>query len=151
MASGIEVTADIDLLSRITDLLGLEKKDVNAMPALTLAYLGDCVYELVIRSMLVESGITHVSELNKAAVGLVRASAQKDVFFAIEDELDDEEKAVFKRGRNVKSTSCPKNASVSDYHTATGFEALMGYLYAKGRIDRLLALIKLGISKLREV
>ena len=135
-----------DLLSEITGSFGLEKKDVNAMPALTLAYLGDCIYELVIRSLLVERGITHVSELNKAAVGYVRASAQKDMFFAIEKELDEEETAVFKRGRNVKSSSCPKNASVTDYHTATGFEALMGYLYAKGRTDRLIGLIRSGIS-----
>ncbi|MBR4724196.1 MAG: ribonuclease III [Lachnospiraceae bacterium] len=135
-------------LRQITESFGLGQKDVNAMPALTLAYLGDCIYELVIRTMLVERGITHVSELNKAAVKYVRASAQKDLFFAIEDELDEEETAVYKRGRNVKSSSCPKNASVADYHTATGFEALMGYLYAKGRNERLLELVSSGIGRL---
>ena len=139
---------DNDLLSRMIDRLGLDRKDVNAMPALTLAYLGDCIYELVIRTMLVEKGITHVSELNKAAVGLVRASAQKDMFFAIEDVLSEEEMSVFKRGRNVKSSSCPKNASVTDYHTATGFEALMGYLYLKGRYERLIELIGIGMGNL---
>ena len=132
----------------ITDRFGLGQKDVNAMPALTLAYLGDCIYELVIRTVLVERGITHVSELNRAAVSYVRASAQKDIFFAIENELDEEETAVYKRGRNVKSSSCPKNASVADYHTATGFEALMGYLYAKGRTERLLELVSLGVGRL---
>ena len=136
-----------DLLTQITGGLGLEKKDVNAMPALTLAYLGDCIYELVIRTMLVERGITHVSELNKAAVGYVKASAQKNMFFAVEEMLTEEEIAVFKRGRNVKSSSCPKNASVTDYHTATGFEALMGYLYLKGRSERLVELISTGINK----
>lgn len=140
---------DNDLLSRMIDRLGLDRKDVNAMPALTLAYLGDCIYELVIRTMLVEKGITHVSELNKAAVGLVRASAQKDMFFAIEDVLSEEEMSVFKRGRNVKSSSCPKNASVTDYHTATGFEALMGYLYLKGRYERLIELIGIGMGNLK--
>ena len=132
----------------ITDRFGLDQKDVNAMPALTLAYLGDCIYELVIRTVLVERGITHVSELNRAAVSYVRASAQKDIFFAIENELDEEETAVYKRGRNVKSSSCPKNASIADYHTATGFEALMGYLYAKGRTERLLELVSLGVGRL---
>ncbi|MCR5321995.1 MAG: ribonuclease III [Lachnospiraceae bacterium] len=136
-----------DLLTQITGSLGLEEKDVNAMPALTLAYLGDCIYELVIRTMLVERGTTHVSDLNKAAVGYVKASAQKDMFHAIEDMLDEEEMSVFRRGRNVKSSSCPKNASVTDYHTATGFEALMGYLYLKGRYERLTGLIKTGIDK----
>ena len=141
---------DMDLLSGITERFGLKNRDVNAMPALVLAYLGDCIYELVIRSMLVEQGITHVSELNKAAVGYVRASAQKDMFFAVEDELSEEETAVYRRGRNVKSSSCPKNATVADYHTATGFEALMGYLYAKGRTDRLLDLISIGLERCRK-
>ena len=141
---------DNDLLSQMTERLGLDRRDVNAMPALTLAYLGDCIYELVIRTMLVERGITHVSELNKAAVGFVRASAQKDMFFAIEDVLSEEEMSVFRRGRNVKSSSCPKNASVTDYRTATGFEALMGYLYLKGRYERLIELIGIGIGKKQE-
>ncbi len=136
-----------DLLSQITDGLGLESRDVNAMPALTLAYLGDCIYELVIRTMLVERGITHVSELNRAAVGFVKAVAQKDMFFAVEEILDEEELSVFRRGRNVKSSSCPKNASVTDYHTATGYEALMGYLYLKGRTERLIELVRIGIER----
>ena len=137
---------ELDILSGILEEFDLPKKDVNAMPGLVLAYLGDCIYELVIRSVLVSRGISHVSGLNKAAVGYVKASAQCEMFRAIEDELDEEEMAVFKRGRNVKSSSCPKNASVTDYHMATGFEALMGYLYAKGRTERLIHLIKLGME-----
>ncbi|MBO4414813.1 MAG: ribonuclease III [Lachnospiraceae bacterium] len=136
-----------DLLTQIIDGLGIDRKDVNAIPALTLAYLGDCIYELVIRTMLVERGITHVSDLNKAAVGFVKAAAQKDMFFAVEDILTEEEMSVFRRGRNVKSSSCPKNASVTDYHTATGFEALMGYLYLKERTERLIELIRIGMDK----
>ena len=136
-----------DLLTQIIDGLGIDRKDVNAIPALTLAYLGDCIYELVIRTMLVERGITHVSDLNKAAVGFVKAAAQKDMFFSIEDILTEEEMSVFRRGRNVKSSSCPKNASVTDYHTATGFEALMGYLYLKERTERLIELIRIGMDK----
>ena len=136
-----------DILSGILNEFDLPARDVNAMPALVLAYLGDCIYELVVRSVLIERGISHVSDLNKAAVGYVKASAQCEMFRAVEDELDEEETAVFKRGRNVKSSSCPKNASVTDYHTATGFEALMGYLYAKGRTGRLIYLIKQGMEK----
>ena len=136
-----------DLLTQIIDGLGIDRKDVNAIPALTLAYLGDCIYELVIRTMLVERGITHVSDLNKAAVGFVKAATQKDMFFSIEDILTEEEMSVFRRGRNVKSSSCPKNASVTDYHTATGFEALMGYLYLKERTERLIELIRIGMDK----
>ena len=136
---------EADLLTFVLKDFELAPRDVNAMPALTLAYLGDCVYELVVRTLLVERGISHVSELNKAAVMLVRASAQKDVYHAVQAELSEEEAAVFRRGRNAKSTSCPKNATVADYHTATGLEALMGYLYLKGRTDRITELIDKGI------
>ena len=137
---------DKDILSQIIERFGMPAKDVNAMPALTLAYIGDCIYELVIRTLLVERGLTHVSELNKNAVGYVKASAQKDMYHAVEDKLSEEEAAVFRRGRNVKSSSCPKNASVTDYHTATGYEALMGYLFLKGRTDRITELVKTGIE-----
>ena len=139
-------TMETDILSDVINEFGLTRKDANAMPALVLTYLGDCIYELVIRSLLVERGLSHVSELNKAAVGYVKASAQCGMFRAVERELDEEETAVFKRGRNVKSSSCPKNASVTDYHTATGYEALLGYLYAKGRTGRLLYLVRRGIE-----
>ena len=131
----------------ITGQFELPAKDVRQIPALTLAYLGDCIYELVIRTMLVESGIMHVSELNKAATGHVKAAAQKELLQRIEPMLDEEELAAFKRGRNVKSNSCAKNASVTDYRIATGFEALMGWLYLQGRTDRILELVQAGLMK----
>ena len=139
---------DKDILSQIIERFGMQAKDVNAMPALTLAYIGDCIYELVIRTVLVERGLTHVSELNKNAVTYVKASAQKDMYHAVESKLSEEEAAVFRRGRNVRSSSCPKNASVTDYHAATGYEALMGYLFLKGRTDRIAELVKTGIEEL---
>lgn len=138
---------NLDILSSITDSFGLAKKDVRQIPALTLAYLGDCIFELVIRSMLVEKGIMHVSELNKASSGIVRAGSQAAMLKAIEAELTEDESAVFHRGRNVKSASCAKNATVADYRVATGFEALMGYLYLNGNIERILELVKLGLSE----
>lgn len=131
-----------DLLSDITDKYGLVKQDVRQIPALTLAYLGDAVYELIIRSKLVESGIMHVSDLNKAAVTYVRAGAQAELIHSIEPKLTEEELLVFHRGRNVKSSAVAKNASVTEYRNATGFEALVGYLYLQGRMDRILELVK---------
>lgn len=131
-----------DLLSDITDKYGLVKQDVRQIPALTLAYLGDAVYELIIRSKLVESGIMHVSDLNKAAVSYVRAGAQAELIHSIEPKLTEEELSVFHRGRNVKSSAVAKNASVTEYRNATGFEALVGYLYLQGRMDRILELVK---------
>ena len=131
-----------DLLGDIVSAFGLEKKDPRTLPGLTLAYLGDCIYELVIRSMLVEQGITHVSELNKAAVAHVRAGAQARLMQSIEPVLTEDERAVYHRGRNAKSASIPKNASVAEYRAATGFEALMGYLYLRGETGRILELIR---------
>ena len=133
--------ADIDLLSAIISDRGLERKDPRTIPGLTLAYLGDCIYELIVRSVLVEQGIMHVSDLNKAAVAQVRAGAQAKLMQSIEPELTEDERAVFHRGRNAKSASIPKNASVAEYRTATGFEALLGYLYLQGRIGRILELV----------
>lgn len=131
----------------IIKALGLENRDLREIPALTLAYLGDCIYELVVRTMLVESGIMHVSELSKSATAYVKASSQCRMFRAVEPELSEEEMAVFKRGRNVKSSTKAKNSSIADYRVATGYEALMGYLYLAGRFDRILELVKAGCGK----
>ena len=133
--------SDTDLLSDVVSAFNLDRKDPRTIPGLTLAYLGDCIYELIIRSMLVEQGIMHVSDLNKAAVAHVRAGAQAKLMQSIEDKLTEDEIAVYHRGRNAKSASIPKNASVAEYRTATGFEALMGYLYLKGETGRILELL----------
>ncbi len=133
--------SDTDLLSDVVSAFNLDRKDPRTIPGLTLAYLGDCIYELIIRSMLVEQGIMHVSELNKAAVSHVRAGAQAKLMQSIEGKLTEDETAVYHRGRNVKSASVPKNASVAEYRIATGFEALMGYLYLKGETGRIFELL----------
>ena len=133
--------SDTDLLSDVVSAFNLDRKDPRTIPGLTLAYLGDCIYELIIRSMLVEQGIMHVSDLNKAAVAHVRAGAQAKLMQSIEGRLTEDETAVYHRGRNAKSASIPKNASVAEYRTATGFEALMGYLYLKGETGRILELL----------
>ena len=138
----------MDIHEQIISAFNLDKRDPNSIPALTLAYLGDCIYELAIRTLMVERGISHVSDLNKAVVGLVKATAQRDMLHAIEDGLTEAETAVYKRGRNVKSSSCPKGATVADYHTATGFEALMGYLYVTGQTQRLLELVESGLKEI---
>lgn len=139
-----------ELIDEIICGLNLEKTDVRQIPALTLAYLGDAVYEIVIRTMLVEQSIMHVSELNKAAVALVRAGAQKDIFKAIETELTEDELSAFRRGRNVKSNSCAKNASVTDYRIATGFEAMVGYLYLTGKTERIIELVGIGLGRVKK-
>ena len=114
---------------------------------LTLAYIGDAIYELVIRTILVEKGNTQVNKLHNRASRLVKASAQSSMIEKLKPHLTEEEAAVFKRGRNAKSYTMAKNASMSDYRRATGFEALMGYLYLTEQWDRMLELIKTGLEE----
>ncbi len=114
------------------------------MSVLGLAHIGDAVYELLIRTWLCTKGKTTSKGLHFETVSYVRAPAQARAVAIIMDKLTEEELAVFKRGRNAKVNSVPKNADISEYHSATGLETLFGYLYLKGernRIDELFAMI----------
>ena len=108
----------------------------NELSPLNLAYLGDAVFELYVRSRLISSRES-VNKLHKKAKDAVSAEAQAKMYSQILDMLTDEELAVIKRGRNAKSVTVAKNASVSDYRHATGLEALFGYLFLKGEFERL--------------
>lgn len=114
---------------------------------LTLAYIGDCVYELIIRTKLVTMGNAPVNKLNKKASNLAKASTQAQIIESIMDMLNEEEEAVYKRGRNAHSCTKAKNASTSDYRKATGFEALIGYLYLQKKFDRIMELVKKGFQE----
>lgn len=124
-------------------------QDIRQIPALTLAYLGDAIYELVIRTTLVENGMSHVDSLNRRASGYAKAPTQAKIFHMIETDLSEEELGYYKRGRNAKSGSVAKSGTVAEYRIATGFEALMGYLYLTGQMDRILELVKKGIDSLQ--
>ena len=137
-----------DLTDKIREAFGLSEVDIRTYSPLTLAYIGDCIYELIVRTMLVERGNSQVNHLHKRASGLVKAVTQKELLHTIEDLLTEEEISVYKRGRNAKSFTTAKNASVSDYRTATGLEALMGYLYLKKETDRIIFLMHEGFSRL---
>lgn len=110
--------------------------DAGQYSPLVLAYMGDAVYELYVRKMLVKKANTQVDKLHKAAIQYVKAEAQCEAFRKIENILTEQEMAVFKRGRNTKS-SVPKHSSVAEYRTATGLEALIGYIYLTGDTNRL--------------
>ena len=122
--------------------------DINAdqYSPLTLAYMGYCAYEIVIRTLLVHKGNTHVDRLNKRASNLAKAGTQSQIVGVIQDSLTEEELTIYKRGRNAKSYTSAKNASINDYRRATGFEALIGWLYLKGEFGRMTELIKLGFE-----
>lgn len=111
--------------------------DPRQMSPLTLAFLGDAVYELFVREGLVRAANRPANALHGMAVRQVKASAQAAAAVLLLPLLDEEELAVYKRGRNAHPGHIPKNASRSDYHAATGFEALVGYLYLQGRLQRL--------------
>ena len=135
------------LKEKFLDEFGLEEQDLRTYSPLTLAYIGDAIFELVVRTVLVERKNTQAEKLHKAATKIVKAETQALMIEAIKEELMEEELAVYKRGRNAKAVTRAKNATMSEYRRATGFEALMGYLFLKGDIARMLELIHLGVEK----
>lgn len=112
-----------------------------------LAYIGDGIYELVIRTAVVGQGNRQANALHKKTSTYVKASAQAAMMEAILEDLTEEELAVYKRGRNAKTVSMAKHATMHDYRHATGFEALMGYLYLNHQMKRLIDLVKLGMER----
>lgn len=131
---------EINISAEIARSLGFDAIDPKTCPGLTLAYVGDCIFELIIRTYLVAKGGVHVNALHKEASKIVCAVSQCEMYHAVAERLTEEELAVFKRGRNTKSGSSAKNASIGDYRVATGMEALFGYLYLTGNTERILEL-----------
>lgn len=119
----------------------LPDTDIKSYSGLTLAYIGDAIYELIIRTYIVEHGNAPVNKLHRQTVNFVKASAQAELYQTIKDMLTQEEMTIYKRGRNSKSYSSSKNTDIIEYRTATGVEALFGYLYLTGQIERMLELI----------
>jgi ribonuclease-3 family protein len=138
----------IRIAGYLRENLELPETDIRTYSPLTLAFIGDSIFDLVIRTCIVESGNAPVNKLHKCASRLVQATAQAELYHLIQEQLTEEESAVYKRGRNAKSFTSSKNASVVDYRIATGLEALMGYLYLTDRMDRLLELVKPQINKM---
>ena len=134
-------------LIQLKELFHLEDQDLRSYSPLTLAYIGDGVYELIIRTILVKKGKCPVNRLHKKASSLVKAGAQSAIMEVIEEELTPEELSVYRRGRNAHSPTMAKHATMADYRRATGFEALMGYLYLKEDYTRMLTLVRMGIGE----
>ncbi|EOS69742.1 hypothetical protein C818_02525 [Lachnospiraceae bacterium MD308] len=132
------------------EMLGMKEVDVREYSPLTLAYIGDSIYDLIIKSVVVNEGNRPVKELHRQTSRFVKASAQSQMMRVLQDKLTEEEHGVYKRGRNAKSVSPAKNQSVTDYRRATGFEALMGYLYLNREWERMLELVKAGLESLEK-
>lgn len=134
----------IDFINMQMDISSI---NIRTLSPLALAFIGDGVYDLVIRTIVVEQGNTPVKDMHKKCSSLVKASAQARLYRDIRDELTAKEMAIFKRGRNAKSKTYAKNASKSNYRIATGIETLIGYLYLTNNFSRVLELIKIGLEK----
>ena len=133
-----------DVYKIIGEESSIKQGDLNNFSPLVLAYVGDAVHELYIRTLLLSHGNAPVHKLHKQSIAFVKAKAQSDTIHKLMELLTQEEQDIVKRGRNAKSGTIPKNADVTEYKYATGFETLLGYLYIKGDYTRLLELLKLS-------
>ena len=132
--------------SYIKEQFGIADVDIRTYSPLTLAYIGDGIFDIVIRSVVVAKGNSRANDLHKRTSKIVKAHTQALMIEALEGELTEEEADIYRRGRNAKSGTMAKNASMSDYRKATGSEALMGYLYLTDQTARLVELIKLAVD-----
>ena len=138
----------LTLLQLIRRDFGLGEVDLRTLSPLTLAFVGDCVYDLILRTVIVERHNASPNQLHRDKSRLAKAPSQAEMAEALQEELTQEELAVYRRGRNAKSHTTAKNASVLDYRKATGLEALYGGLYLSGQEERLLQLIRLSLNRL---
>ena len=134
--------------SYMHELFQLKEVDIKTYSPLALAYIGDGIYDLIIRTLVINKGDKQVQKLHLETSTLVNAGTQSKMMRTLQEHLTEEEHAVYKRGRNAKSVSPAKNQSVTDYRRATGFEALLGYLYLKKDWERILTLVKMGLDSL---
>ena len=139
----------ISLEDSLDSVFGLYSKDWKLYSPLTLAYLGDAVYEMVIRTICVKRTNMQTQKLHRKVTGYVSAKAQAKMMDALIGELTEEEESIYRRGRNSKPYTKAKNASMEEYLKATGFEALVGYLYLQKEYERMNALIAHGIEALQ--
>lgn len=141
---------NLSIDSYIREQFAIEGQDPRMLSPLTLAFVGDAVFDLIIRSLVVGKGNTQANRLHQKKIKIVNAGAQAMMIRALEPILTEEEAGVYRRGRNAKSPTTAKNASVGDYRKATGFEALIGYLYLSDQFERAVELSRLGVEMLEK-
>lgn len=131
---------------KIKENFELKEVDIRTYSPLSLAYAGDAVFDLIVRSILIGNGNISNNDLHKAATKYVSARAQAIIIETILPKLTEEEAAVYRRGKNSKPSSRAKNATLNEYQKATGFEALLGYLYLEGEQERVFEIVKMGMD-----
>lgn len=138
----------ISFASYLKGAFHLPDTDIKSFSPLTLAYIGDSVYDLIVKTAVVDQGNAPVNKLHKRVTKLVQATAQAEHYHRIEEMLTNEEMAVYKRGRNAKSFTSAKNAGIVEYRTATGVEALVGYLFLTDQTDRMMELMRPVVNQI---
>ncbi len=137
---------EMSMLSQIHSVFGGGKVDLRSYSPLTLAYVGDVVFEMIIRTLIVEKGQRAANTLHRHTTKIVCAQTQAKLIDAVYEALSEEEQDIYRRGKNTKLHSTAKNASLSDYRKATGFEALCGYLYLKDDMERMMHIVRQAIE-----
>lgn len=137
-----------NLLQEIHTCFPCQEKDIRSYSPLKLAYLGDAVFEIIIRTLIIEETGGPVKNLHKRASELVNAASQARLILALQEELTEEELTVYRHGRNAKTSSVAKHADIHDYRNATGLEALFGYLYLTNQSYRAVELLRKGFDLL---
>ena len=146
----MEKSVEYGLEHYIAEIPGMAQADPRSVSPLVLAYIGDCVFDLIIKLMVAGKGNRQVHKLHEETSRYVQASAQSYMMRTMQEHLTAEEHAVYRRGRNAKSVSPAKNQSITDYRRATGFEALLGYLYLNHKYERLTELVSIGLNSMEE-
>ena len=146
----MEKSVEFEIADYIKEVLEMKEVEPEGYSPLTLAYIGDSIYDLIIKTLVINEGNRQVQKLHQKTSSYVQASAQSKMMRTIQEHLTEEEHGIYKRGRNAKSVSPAKNQSITDYRRATGFEALMGYLYLKKDWKRLLDLVKIGLCSVSD-
>ena len=146
----MEKSVEYGLEHYMKTIPGMQSIDPKTSSPLVLAYIGDCVFDLIIKLLITGKGNRQVHKLHEETSRYVQASAQSYMMRSIQERLNEEEHAVYRRGRNARSVSPAKNQSITDYRRATGFEALIGYLYLCGSYERLTELVTVGLDSMEQ-
>ncbi len=144
MEKGIEWQFD----TYMREIFKMQEVDIREYSPLALAYIGDSIYDLIIKTLVLNEGNKQVQKLHLESSEYVQAKTQSQMMRVLQDILTEEERGVYKRGRNAKSVSPARNQSLTDYRRATGFESVLGFLYLKKEWKRILDLVKIGLDSL---
>lgn len=137
---------ELTILSQVRKEFGIEGVDIRTLSPLTLAYIGDAVFEIIIRTLIVEQGQRSTRTLHRHTIQVVCADTQAKMIEAVYENLTENEQEIYRRGKNTRINSSAKSSSLQNYRKATGFEALCGYLFLQDNTVRVIQIVKQAIE-----